>query len=194
MSEGSVTLFFRELRAGDATAARKLWERFMPRLMALARKTLAGRPQRVADADDAVQSAFVSFYRRVERGEFGEALDRDDLWNLLGVITVRKSVKQAQRQATLKRGGGKVLGEDALKAADGSPLPLDALVGPMPAADFDIHCEELMLTLAEELRVFAMLRLLGYQNKEIAGLLDCTERKVERKLQLIRRQWEDEVA
>jgi RNA polymerase sigma factor (sigma-70 family) len=191
-AEGSVTLFFRELRAGDADAARKLWERFLPRLLALARKTLAGRPQRVADADDAVQSAFVSFYRRAERGEFGEALDREDLWNLLGVITVRKSVKQARREGTLKRGGGKVLGEEALQSSDGSPRPLDELIGPMPARDFDIHCEELLLTLNEELRVFAMLRLLGYQNKEIAKLLDCTERKVERKLQLIRRQWEDE--
>ena len=193
MSEGSVTLFFRELRAGDATAARKLWERFMPRLMALARKTLAGRPQRVADADDAVQSAFISFYRRAERGEFGDGLDRDDMWNLLGVITVRKSVKQAQREGTLKRGGGKVLGEEALKSPDGSPLPLDALVGPMPAQDFDIHCEELLLTLDEDLRVFALLRLLGYQNKEIATLIDCTERKVERKLQLVRAVWEEEI-
>src|SRR3954462_14065354 len=85
---GSVTLFFGQLQKGDPGAAAALWERFFPRLVVLARKTLAGRPQRVADADDAVQSAFASFCVRVRAGEF-QVRDRDDLWNLLGVITAR---------------------------------------------------------------------------------------------------------
>ncbi len=191
-AEGSVTHFFRELRCGDADAARKLWERFFPRLLALARKTLAGRPQRVADADDAVQSAFATFYQRVRRGEFGEDLDRDDLWNLLGVITVRKSLKQAGREKAQKRGSGQVLGEEAIAGPDGTPLRLDSLPGQLAAGDFDLHTEELLLSLNEELRTFALLRLMGFQNREIAENLDCTERKVERKLQLIRVKWERE--
>jgi len=164
----------------------------LPRLLGLARKTLSGRPQQVADADDAVQSAFVSFYQRVEQHRVTGSLDRDDLWNLLGLITVRKARKQARREGAQKRGGGKVVGEAALFWPDGSPLRLDDIAGDMPARDFDLHCEELLLTLDDDLRVFAVLRMLGYRNREIADALTCTERKVERKLALIRLTWEKE--
>lgn len=187
-----MTGLFERLREGDAAAARGLWEHFLPRLLGLARKTLAGRPQRVADADDAVQSAFASFYQRVERRQFPGQLDRDDLWNLLGLITVRKARKQTRREAAQKRGGGKVVGEAALSRPDGTPLRLDDIAADMPARDFDLHCEELLLSLDDDLRIFAVLRMLGYRNREIADSLDCTERKVERKLALIRLTWEKE--
>lgn len=187
---GSVTHFFNQLQTGEPAAAEALWERFFPRLVALARKTLAGRPQRVADADDAAQSAFASFCLRARAGEFAIG-DRNDLWNLLGVVTVNKARMQARRAAAAKRGGGRVVGEDALTRPDGSPLPLDE-AALLPPADFDIHCEELLGQLEPELREFAVLRLLGYRNREIADLHDCTERKVERKLNLIRLRWESE--
>jgi DNA-directed RNA polymerase specialized sigma24 family protein len=187
---GSVTHFFSQLRTGDPAAAEALWQRFFPRLVALARRTLAGCPQRVADADDAAQSAFASFCLRVRAGEFA-IRDRDDLWRLLGVITVNKARMQARREAAEKRGGGRVVGEDALARPDGSPLPL-AEAALLPPADFDLQCEELLERLEPELRQFAVLRLLGYRNREIAELFDCTERKVERKLNLIRLRWEAE--
>jgi DNA-directed RNA polymerase specialized sigma24 family protein len=188
---GSVTLFFRQLRIGDPRAADALWERFFPRLVALARKTLAGRPQRVADADDAAQSAFASFCLRVRQGEF-EVTDRNELWNLLGVITARKARRQVRRESAGKRGGGRVMGEDALVGRDGLPLPLDALAADQSAEEFDLHTEELLTQLDEELREFAVLRLLGFRNREIAEMHGCTERKVERKLNLIRLKWEAE--
>jgi DNA-directed RNA polymerase specialized sigma24 family protein len=188
-ASGSVTQFFGQLRAGDPAAAAALWQRFFPRLVALARKTLAGRPQRVADADDAVQSAFASFCLRVRAGEY-EVRDRDDLWNLLGVITANKARMQARREAAEKRGGGRVLGEGALAGPGGSPLPLDEAGASLPTAEFDLQCEDLLNRLDPELREFAVLRLLGYRNAEIARMHDCTERKVERKLSLIRARWE----
>lgn len=187
---GSVTYFFGQLQTGDPAAAEALWERFFPRLVALARKTLAGRPQRVADADDAAQSAFASFCLRVRAGEFA-VRDRGDLWNLLGVITVNKARIQARREAAQKRGGGRVVGEDALTRPDGSRLPLEEAATLSPA-DFDGHCEELLQRLEPELRQFAVLRLLGYRNREIAEMHDCTERRIERKLSLIRQRWEAE--
>lgn len=182
---GSVTRFFGQLRTGDAAAAEALWERFFPRLVGLARKTLAGKPQRVADADDAALSAFASFCVRVKAGEF-QITDRSDLWNLLGVITARKARRQARRETAEKRGGGQVVGEGGLA------LPLDEAGGGESDAEFDLHCEELLAKLDPELREYAVLRLLGYRNKEIAERFDCTERKVERKLNLIRLKWEAE--
>ncbi len=186
---GSVTLFFDQLRAGSPGAAEALWARFFPRLVALARRALAGRPQRVADADDAAQSAFASFCLRVKAGEFS-LHDRADLWNLLGVITARKARKQVRREAAEKRGGGRVLSEGALTRPDGTPLSLDQAAATRPADDFDLHCAELLDQLDPELREFALLRLLGFRNREIADRFGCTERKVERKLNLIRLKWE----
>ena len=187
-TEGSISHAFQELQAGEGAAACLLWERFFPRLLGLARKALVGRPQRVADAEDAVQSAFASFVRRAQHGAFGVGLDRDDLWSLLGVIAVRKARKQVRRERAVKRGQGRVLDEAALAGPD-ERAGLDALAG-TPAVDFDLHCEELLAQLDNELRTIALLRLLGHKNREIAEHLGCTERKVERKLNLIRLRWQ----
>jgi DNA-directed RNA polymerase specialized sigma24 family protein len=97
---------------------------------------------------------------------------------------------QIRREQTAKRGGGNVVGEAALARHDGSPLPLDEAAVVLPTADFDLHSEELLSQLEPELRDFAILRLLGYRNREIAEMHDCTERKVERKLNLIRLRWQ----
>ena len=107
---GSITHFYRELRGGDRAAAEELWNRFFPRLMGLARKTLAGRPQRMADAEDAVISAFASFFQQAEDGGLSANMRRSNLWKLLGVMTVRKARKQAVRERTQKRGAGQVAG------------------------------------------------------------------------------------
>lgn len=186
---GSVTQFFGQLRTGSPAAAEALWERFFPRLVALARKTLAGRPQRVADADDAVQSAFASFCLRVKAGEY-EVGNRTDLWNLLGVITANKARMQARREGAEKRGGGRVVSEGGLTRPDGNPLPLDEAVAGVVATDFDLQCADLLDRLEPELRKIAVLRLLGYRNAEIAHMHECTERRIERKLNLIRLRWQ----
>lgn len=185
---GSVTQFFGQLREGSPDAAEALWQRFFPRLLAVAQKTLIGRAKQIADADDAVQSAFASFCLRVRAGEY-EVGNRNDLWNLLGVITANKARMQARREEAEKRGGGRVVGEHALIRPDGSSLSLDEMAA-ISSSDFDLHCEELLSELEPELREFAILRLLGYRNREIAQMHDCTERKIERKLNLIRLRWQ----
>lgn len=181
---GSVSMVFQQMRAGDPLAVEHLWKRFRPCLLALARTTLTGRMQRVADPEDALQSAFVSFWQRAERGDFGEDLSRGDLWAVLGLITVRKALKHQEREGAQKRGGGRTASE----------LPLDAIAARNQGADLDIVCTELLELLELDLRSFALLRLMGHKNREIAEQFGCTERKVERKLQLIREVWEAEVA
>lgn len=90
-------MLYRQLSAGDPAAGGELWQRFFPRISAVARKVLSGRPQRAADADDAAQSAFMAFWQQAARGEFSTNLDRDNLWTLLSKITVRKALKQVRR-------------------------------------------------------------------------------------------------
>src|SRR5262249_9205858 len=150
--------------------------RFRPRLLALARSTLAGRLPRIADAEDALQSALVSFWERVESGGFDDHLDRDALWNVVGVITVRKALKLRARENTQKRGRGRI---DAR-------TPVEECAGDDSRPEFDLLCSELIEMLDPELRAFALLRLMGHKNREIAAEFGCTERKVERKLQLVR--------
>lgn len=55
-TDHSVTNVFERLRQGEAGAVEALWERFMPRLAGLARKTIAGRKLRMSGEDDAMQS------------------------------------------------------------------------------------------------------------------------------------------
>lgn len=78
-NSGSVTRFFSQLRTGDPESSESLWNRFFPRLQALAHKTPTGRPQQLADAEDAALSAFATFVRRARDGEFEAIQNRDDL-------------------------------------------------------------------------------------------------------------------
>jgi RNA polymerase sigma factor (sigma-70 family) len=187
-SDGSVTVCFREFRLGDAAAAEELWRRFHKRLVGLAATTLKGWPTQIADADDAAQSAFVSFWRKAGRGELDGDLHRENIWNVLGVIAVRKAYRQIEREAAQKRGGGRTRHESSAAAP-----ALDQLPDRDWPCDLDIHCEELLLKLDEPLRQIALWRLLGHTNREIAGRLGCTERRIQRKLQLIRMRWQRDV-
>ena len=185
-SIGSITIAFRQLRAGDRDAARELWERLLPRLTGLARKALAGWPQRVADADDVVQNTFLGFVENVESGGLTGDLHRDELWRVLSTIAVRKALNQTRDERALKRGGGQVreLGEH-------DPVALQQLRSGLTVPEFDILVDELLSQLDDELRVFAILKLGSFSTAEIAEYLEVAERTVERKLKLIARHWHE---
>lgn len=192
---GSITAAFERLRQGDAASIRPLWERYLPRLLALARKTLAGRPQRAADAEDVVQAAFLSFWNYVQKGAVTGDVDRERLWRLLATMTVKKALKQSAHEAAQKRGAGKVVtAGDWDVTADGL-LPADARsqLSALSVQEFDVLVDELLGRLNDELRAFAVLKLAGYSNAEIGDLFDCSERTAQRKLQLVRMNWEAEL-
>src|SRR5258708_27868914 len=104
-SKGSVTRWVGQLQAGDQGAARHLYERYFQRLVGLARKKLRDTPRRAADEEDVAQSAFASFCRAAERGQFPQLEDREDLLQLLMVITKRKALNQAKHERRPKLGG-----------------------------------------------------------------------------------------
>src|SRR5262245_56875046 len=92
MSEASVTIWLDKLRVGDSLAAQKLWQGYFHRLVGLARAKLRSLPRRSADEEDVALSAFDSFCRGVEVGRFPKLDDRDDLWQVLFMITERKAM------------------------------------------------------------------------------------------------------
>jgi DNA-directed RNA polymerase specialized sigma24 family protein len=202
MSSGSVTHWIGQLRAGDADAAQKLWERYFKRLVGLARQKLHGSPRRAADEEDVALSAFDSFCRGVERGQFPHLEDRNNLWSLLMVISARKAHHLRRDQGRQRRGGGAVLGEAELKGLLQSAATepgLDQIIGREPTPEFAAQvaeqCQHLLHRLGDaELEAVALWKMEGYTNEEIAAKLGCVLRSVERKLRLIRCIWSQEIA
>jgi len=189
---GSVTMLFRDVCAGSPEALQPLWDKYFPRLMQLARRTLGDGRQRIAGADDAVQSAFFTFWQQADAGKLDDDLRRDNLWALLSVMTVRKARRQLRKEGAQKRGGdAQRLDGDVLQQLPG-PEAQNAFQTLSPQ-EFDLLSEELLNMLADPLREFAFLKLMGHTNREVAESLRCTERTVERKLRLIRLAWEAEL-
>jgi len=195
---GSITALVERLKSGDEEAVRVLWQRYYPRLVALARKKFQGASRRVSDEEDAALSAFDSFCRRAERGQFPDLKGRDGLWALLVILTARKVADQVKYDRRDKRGGGQVRGDSALHADEGTtgPAGLDSLEGDDPTPEEAALLAEEVETLLARLRdpavrQVAVDKLEGYSNAEIAGRLGCSVPTVERRLAIIRRLLKD---
>ena len=180
---GSVTRLYQRWRSGDPAGFEQLITHFRSRLLALANSVRDRKFQSTAEAEDALQSAMFSLWESPNQAGLSESADRDDLWNVLGTMTVRKVLRHSERERAQKRGGGKVV----------TGLPVEAIAVVAQDAGLGAHVEELLDLLDEDLRQFAVLRLGGHTNEEIAGKLDCSERKVERKLHLVRAVWQEEM-
>jgi RNA polymerase sigma factor (sigma-70 family) len=196
---GSVTHLIARLRSEDPglgdEAARRIWERYLPRLLILARDHLDRRIRVLHDEEDVVQSMGRSFFNRLRRGDF-DLSDRDALWALLVTITLNKARNATDRHFAARRDVRRRL---PLPPSDGSrsdarheaPVPAAAEPTPEEAAVLNEALERRLRDLPEpDLRQVALMKLEGYTNHEIAEVLECGERSVERKLNLIRKRWE----
>ena len=188
-SGGSVTQLIGMLKEGNRVAAQRLWEMYFQRLVGLARARLARTSSPVADAEDVALSAFDSFYRRAERGEFPALEDRDDLWQLLFVLTVRKAINLVRYQGRKSRGSGRLVSLTDLEDL-GVEVALSAEPSPELAAEMVDECRRLLDLLPDAtLRAVALGKMEGFTNGEIAAKLGCVEKSVERKLRTIRKVW-----
>jgi DNA-directed RNA polymerase specialized sigma24 family protein len=193
-SDVSVTRLIGMLKQGDRVASQQLWEAYFGRLVGLARARLKNTVLLVADEEDVALSAFESFYRRAERGQFPQLQDRDDLWQLLFVLTVRKAINLVHYQGRKSRGGGRVHSLQDL-AAVGAEEILGTEPSPELAAQMTEECQRLLTRLGDEtLRNVALWKMEGYTNMEIAAKLGCVEQTGERKLRAVRRTWSSEVS
>jgi DNA-directed RNA polymerase specialized sigma24 family protein len=187
-SSGSVTYWVERLKHGDHHAAKKLWEEYFEQLVRLARDKLHGAPRRVSDEEDVALSAFHSFCQGAERGRFPRLEDREDLWQLLVMITARKAIDVREYEGRQKRGGG-------LPRETSSRLPaLEEIISKEPTPEFAMLLAEeyqALLNRLEDpaLRSIAIWKMEGYSTEQIAGRLNCVPRTVERKLRLIRSYW-----
>jgi DNA-directed RNA polymerase specialized sigma24 family protein len=188
-SDGSVTRWISLLKDGEHAAAQPLWDAYFQRLVTLARAKLRGVSRRAADEEDVALSAFDSFCRAAERGRFPRLEDRNDLWQLLFVITVRKACDLVNHEGRRGRGSGHVRTLSDL-AELGVPEALGDEPSPELAAQVADECRRLLALLpSDALRDIALWKMEGYTNEEIAARLGCVRFTVDRKLRTIRQIW-----
>ena len=194
-TDDSVSQWIVRIKQGDEAAAQQLWSRYVEQLIAQVRYRVPGLAGRMADENDAVQSAFRSFFRRAQAGQFAELNDRRDLWQLLVVMAARKAKNMSRRERAQKRGGGRVRVAPRLTESSSASDDLKWLAAPTPTPEFAAiiaeEFERLLKLLADEpLRRLALLKFEGYAHEEIAERLGCSVRTVTRRLDLIRKSWE----
>jgi DNA-directed RNA polymerase specialized sigma24 family protein len=193
--EDSVTGWLDMLRSGDEInlAAREIWRRYFTLVVRLARVRLRAAPRGMADEEDVAATVMDRFYRGLIAGRFPRLEGRDDVWRLLATITARTVINQRRREFTARRHSGR---SDAASAPDGvcQSASLDFAIGnepgPESVAQANDQRRRLLDALRDDsLRQVALLKIEGHQNNQIALLLGCGVRTIERKLDLIRKAW-----
>jgi DNA-directed RNA polymerase specialized sigma24 family protein len=184
---GSITFWLERLKTGDRSeAVQRLWNSYFGRLVGLARQHLACRPSTLGDAEDVALAAFDSFVRATQAGRFPRIADRDDLWQVLFVLTARKVADEFEAANRLKRGGGhftEALPRDTAGMPSAEPDPAEAVA-------MAEEVERLLTQLGDPtLRQIALWKLEGHTNEEIAAMVRRSVPTVERKLARIREQW-----
>jgi RNA polymerase sigma-70 factor, ECF subfamily len=193
---GSVTMALADLRASDARvrndAAQRLWERFAPRLCALARSRLNARIRVREDEDDIVQSLFLVFFA-AQRGDGASLRGREDFWRLMVRMTLckvanvvhhhqraRRDVRREQALMRQDRPSEDGYGLSAVMAPSRALSPQDEVIS-------RLELERILSGLDEAQRRILTWKLEGFTNAEIGREIHRTERTVELKLRLIRR-------
>jgi DNA-directed RNA polymerase specialized sigma24 family protein len=193
-SHESVSVWLDQLRGGNEQAAEQLWHRYFDRVAALARARWGATPPQAADEEDVALSVFDTLCRGVMAGKYPQLADRNGLWPLLAVLTVRKACDHINHERRQKRGGGRVLTERGIQASGDAEFRLDEVLtaGPTPEmlAIMDEECSRLLSLLDDDQRRIAHGKLAGYTNQELATQMNCGLRTIERRLDLIRRIWE----
>jgi hypothetical protein len=195
----SITFWLEQFKVGNADAARPLWERYFHRLVGLAGKRLGSCPTAARGPEDVALSAFGSFLAGAREGRFERLNDRNDLWQILSMLTVRKVADLIKHEMAAKRGGGKIRSASAASADSDESDLLAQVVGREPTPELTAQVAEewerlLKLLPDDTARAVALARMEGFSNQEIADQVRLSVGTVERKRKLIRDIWENELA
>ena len=121
---------------------------------------------------------------------FRDCAIRNDLWQVLVVITARKAYQPLGDEAWRTPAGGIVLRESQLDEG----AALGRIIGREPSPAFGVTGGRGIPVLwdllgTEELRSIALWKMEGYTNEESAAKLGSVARTVERRLRAIRSMW-----
>lgn len=175
-------------RDGDERAATEIYERYVGRLMVLARDKLSAGVQRRVSAEDVVQSVCRSFFRVSTQGRY--VCERSgDLWNLLSKITLNKVRQQikfhsAQKRTYLRE--SEIADIDDADSTNWHPQALAREPTPAEAAGLLEELEFVLSGLEPVHREILERRLQGAEIEEIATETSRSERTVRRVLEIAR--------
>lgn len=193
----SVVAWLRKLETGDHDAASELWQRYFSKLVAAAAQRIGHSPRRDYDEEDVALSVFCSLNKCAKAGRLSDIASRDALWRLLVSITAQKVIDRVRAGNAQKRGGGNVRGESIFggNASTDQVVGFDNFFGSDPTpetlASMDERFQQLLNDLPDDVfRTIALMRMQAFSNQEIGEELAISTRSVERKLRLIREEWE----
>jgi len=171
-------------RADDQEAARQIVDRYIDRLLALARRRISQRLASRVDAEDIVQSVFRTFFVRLKDGRF-TFHEEDDLCKLLVRITLHKTLRQvafhkaAKRDPNQEAAQGDHCHERLLSVLDREPSAEDAVA-------FEDELQNFRRLLNPQEQQIIEMRLQGCTNDEIAQALGIYDRKIRRVIERVR--------
>jgi RNA polymerase sigma factor (sigma-70 family) len=192
---GSVTMLLRRGKDGmSPDAIQRLYERYIKQLEWVARGKMGGLSRRVVDEEDVASTAMTQFFLGVQKGQFPRLDDRHDLWQVLLMILDRRIVDRRRRG----KARCQEVGESALmplnpdssaqggvdKVPESAPTPQDVVI-----LREEIECRLQQLP-QERWRQVAVWKMEQRSHAEIAKMLDCSIKTVERILGEIRRCWQ----
>lgn len=201
-AEDSVTDWIFRLKDNDSDAAQNLWDRYLQHLIHLASRKLRDSSKRTSDEDDIVAEVFNDFLQGVAQSRFRQLHDRNDLWQVLAMLTDRKVISRKRREGAAKRGANRTRGESVFRKRgdDGDMSPGIAIVpgrddDPAMAAEFADTLSHLLKLLSDPvLQAIARDQLAGFSQQEIAERNQISIPTVQRKLRLIRDKWNQELS
>lgn len=165
--------WFAALAEGDPDVVSEFWQSYGAPLRRVAERQISQSLGKRVDADDVVQSACRTFFRRFGQGEF-EFHNQSDLWRLLLTITLNKVRIQARYHGRQCRG----LSKEQVLDAD-APIAR-GMVNEMEQIDFADFLESVFLQFDDESRQLLQRMLDGQTQNEIGLAMGISERTVRR--------------
>lgn len=175
-----------QLKSGDQDSAGVVFNKYARRLIGLAAARLPAPVRAKEDPEDAVMSAFKSFFARQKKGEF-QPEDWDELTTLLTYLTVCKVDRRIRKYLAGKRDVRRELIAATNDEGETNDFPATAPdPTPAEAAMVADTVKELMSRLDPTDQEILTLRLQGHTTAEIATTVGRSERTVFRVLDGIR--------
>jgi RNA polymerase sigma-70 factor, ECF subfamily len=174
--------FMALVRAGDEEATREVHDRWSSHLIRLTRARLGRSIAGKEDAEDVVQSAYRSFFRRYGEGNF-QVEDWSEVWALLATIATRKCSNRRKYYQADRRDARREMPMTSCEVASSEPTAEDA-------AMLSETVDKLLGGLNEPERSIVLLSLQGYSSVEISPVVVRSERTVQRVRERVRSQLE----
>lgn len=191
---GSVTKWIQNIGNKDQEAVQAIWERYFHRMVCTANQHLKNFPQSQGDGEDVAISAFFSFYKGVQRSMFPRLEDRNDLWQILLMLTRRKAIDHKKRESREIRDFRRTISMTNPNSASAGLGQFQEIISPEPDLDYVIEVQDLLRTLLDSLeddnlRRICVQKMRGMTVNEIAQEFQLAKSTIERRLQLIRKCW-----